>query len=74
MSINFEPCAGCGEMSNSHPMIGITKDEGGEMAAFPVCGLCWKNPSHRKARLKMHFFDATQAKLALDYAGSEHIG
>jgi len=72
---SLEPCIGCGAMSVSHPFVGVTRDkESGEMAAFPVCAACWKDPAHRKTVLKMHFFPREKAKVAVAMAGSNAIG
>lgn len=71
----MEPCSGCGGMSESHPWVGVTRDqESGQFAAFPVCGECHKNPEHRKVVLKMHFFSKDAAKVAVARAGSPNIG
>lgn len=71
----LEPCAGCGAVAYGHPIVGVTKDqETGQWEAFPVCDLCWRDPSHRVHPLKMHFFPASQAKEAVAKAGSSTIG
>ena len=70
----MEPCSGCGDVAR-HPMVGVTRDEEtGEMEAFPVCRECWLNPEHRKTPLKMHFYAADQADIALERAGKGDIG
>jgi hypothetical protein len=70
-----EPCSGCGEMSAFHPIVGVARDkEAGRMAAFPVCLACWKDPAHRKFKLKMHFFPRRQADQAVRAAGADSIG
>ena len=75
MPTEVEPCSGCGEMASSHPMIGVARDaETDEMAAFPVCGPCWKDPAHRITPLKMHFFPRAQEAVAVARAGNGDIG
>jgi hypothetical protein len=62
----MEMCSGCGAMAPKHPVVGITRDqETGKMAAFPVCGLCHRDPAHREHQLKMHFFDRTMESQAV---------
>lgn len=56
-------------------MVGVAMDrETGRFAAFPVCNACWRDPSHRVAPLKMHFFQRGQAAAAVAMAGSSNIG
>ena len=38
------------------------------MTSYPICHLCWSDPSHRQVTLKMHFFPASQADVAVDAA------
>jgi len=63
-----EICSGCGAAAERHPIAGITRDEDGRMAAFPVCHACWVDPAHRQVTLKMHFFDRQQGAVAADAA------
>lgn len=78
----MERCSGCGVMAmnhpfvgitrvaNDHPFVGVTREmESGEMAAFPICGLCQRDPTHRKAGLKMHFFPREMKDIAVARAG-----
>jgi hypothetical protein len=60
-----ELCSGCGAVAPHHPVVGVTRDEDGRMASFPICDACWRDPSHRTVPLKMHFFDPTQAETAV---------
>lgn len=73
-----EPCSGCGRMSivgAPHPIVGVALDaETNEMAAFPVCGACWRDPAHRTMPLKMHFFPRDQKAVAVERAGKGDIG
>lgn len=65
----MELCSGCGATAEAHPIVGVTRDEETEkMAAFPVCYQCWVDPGHRQRPLKMHFFDRSQAEVAVDAA------
>ena len=62
-------CSGCGAVAASHPYVGVARDaETGLMTAYPICHLCWADPSHRQVPLKMHFFAANQAPEAVDAA------
>lgn len=62
-------CSGCGAVAESHPFVGVTRDEETQlMTSYPICHLCWSDPSHRQVTLKMHFFDARQADVAVDAA------
>jgi hypothetical protein len=62
-------CSGCGTVAPSHPFVGVARDqETGLMTAYPICMLCWRDPSHRKVTLKMHFFDPGQADQAVQDA------
>jgi hypothetical protein len=63
-----ELCSGCGALAPAHPIVGVTRDEDGRMASFPICHACWMDPSHRQHPLKMHFFDRSQASVAVDAA------
>lgn len=74
-----EPCAGCGEMSDDHSIVGIASEDGIRenrclWAAFPICAKCHVDPSHRKCVLKMHFFPREMRAVALAHAGSSSIG
>ena len=64
----IEICSGCGAEAPQHPWAGVTRDEDGKMAEFPVCHDCWANPEHRTAPLKMHFFPRGHAAIAVDAA------
>jgi len=71
----MEPCTGCGAIAPQHPIVGVARDrETGEMSAFPVCEPCWRDPAHRKAPLKMHFFPRDQERIAVASAGSPNLG
>jgi hypothetical protein len=35
------------------------------MTAYPICFLCWNDPTHRQRPLKMHFFDRRVADTAV---------
>ena len=62
-------CSGCGAVAASHPYVGVARDqETGVMTAYPICYLCWSDPSHRQRPLKMHFHDASMADTAVDAA------
>lgn len=62
-------CSGCGAVAASHPYVGVARDEEtGLMTAYPICYLCWSDPSHRQRVLKFHFFDARQANEAVTAA------
>ena len=63
-----EICSGCGASAPQHPWAGVTRDEGGAMASFPVCHDCYANPEHRQHVLKMHFFPRNHAATAVDAA------
>lgn len=63
-----EMCSGCGAMAPEHPMVGVARDDDGQMAAFPICHACWADPSHRQHTLKMHFFARGQAGEAVSAA------
>lgn len=41
--------------------------------AVDVCILCWHDPTHRKKPIKGHFFDKSQADVAVKAAGSSMI-
>ena len=66
--LDVEICSGCGLAAPRHPIAGVTRDDDGRMAEFPVCEECWRNPAHRTAPLKMHFFSRAQAETAVDAA------
>ena len=62
-------CSGCGAVAEGHPFVGVARDaETNLMTAYPICYLCWSDPSHRQRTLKMHFFEATQAPEAVKAA------
>lgn len=61
-------CSGCGALAPRHPYVGVTRDDDGRMAAFPICVACYADPSHRQRVLKMHFFARDQALAAVDAA------
>jgi hypothetical protein len=59
-------CSGCGAVATLHPYVGVARDqETGLMTAYPVCYLCWSDPTHRQRVLKMHFFEERQAEDAV---------
>lgn len=61
-----ETCAGCDTVAESHPFVGVARDDDTNlMTAYPVCQLCWSDPSHRRYILKMHFFDKRLAEQAV---------
>jgi len=65
----MEVCSGCGATADQHPYVGVAKDvETGHFAPFPVCFLCFRDPEHRTAPLKMHFFEARHAAQAVQAA------
>jgi hypothetical protein len=84
--MNLVPCAGCGILAESHPMVCVVNpsDKDTMMAegvptsvagprgfvAVEVCDECWKHPDHRKRPLKGHFFHKQDAPTALFHAGS----
>ena len=62
-------CSGCGTVAASHPYVGVARDvETDLMTVYPICHLCWADPSHRQVPLKMHFFQANQANEAVTAA------
>jgi hypothetical protein len=62
-------CSGCGAVAESHPYVGVTRDQETQaMTAYPICHLCWADPSHRQHPLKMHFYEARLAPEAVDAA------
>ena len=63
-------CSGCGAVSaEKHPFVGVARDaETGLMTAYPICYLCWSDPSHRQRTLKMHFHDQRMAATAVKAA------
>jgi len=66
-------CSGCGAVAATHPFVGVARDEETNlMTAYPICYLCWNDPSHRQHKLKMHFFEAKQAPEAVQ-AAEENI-
>jgi hypothetical protein len=70
-----EICPGCGAASPRHPMVGVAMDRKTEsFVVHPVCNACWREPSHRVAPLKMHFFPRSHAASAVARAGSSDIG
>ena len=71
----MEACSGCGEPAQRHPIIGVGWDKEQErFAGYPVCSACWRDPEHRKVKLKMHFFDRSQEATAVTMAGSSNLG
>jgi hypothetical protein len=64
----MELCSGCGAVTGQHPMVGVARDDDGQMAAFPICHACWADPAHRQRPLKMHFFARGQAGAAVEAA------
>lgn len=72
----MELCTGCGAVTPSrHPIGGVKRDrETGQFEVFPVCDACWKDPTHRKVRLAMHFFQRDYADIAVQHAGKGSIG
>jgi len=71
----MEVCSGCGEQAPRHPIIGVGWDKKAErFAGYPVCAACWRDPEHRKVKLKMHFFDRSQEAQAVQMAGSSNLG
>lgn len=67
-----EPCAGCGDVAD-HPVIGVTRDKvTQQMTGYPICLACWRDPTHRKVPLKMHFFDQ-RVKLQAVQAAERNI-
>ena len=68
-----EPCSGCGTIAESHPFVGVARDEETNlMTSYPICHLCWADPSHRTHTLKMHFFDRRLADMPVT-AAEENI-
>jgi hypothetical protein len=66
-------CSGCGAVAPEHPYVGVARDdETGLMTAYPICGACWSDPSHRQRTLKMHYFQSDQAAVAVT-AAEENI-
>lgn len=63
-----ELCSGCGAVAAAHPMVGVARDDDGQMTAFPICHACWADPAHRQRTLKMHFFPVGQASDAVSAA------
>lgn len=62
-------CSGCGAVAPSHPFVGVARDEeSGQMTSYPICHMCWSDPSHRQHTLKMHFFPAHEAAGAVEAA------
>ncbi len=74
--MSIEPCPGCGTVlgDTDYSHVGIIRDEDGSFTAFPVCDPCFKDPAHRKYKLKMHFFPRSMKGVALERAGSTDIG
>lgn len=72
----LEACSGCGAIAAAHPIVGVTRDkeDSGKWATFPVCDACWRDPAHRTAPLKMHFFARPDAENALANAGKMNLG
>ena len=66
-------CSGCGAVAESHPYVGVARDaETDLMTSYPICYQCWVDPSHRQVTLKMHFFQAHNADIAVQ-AAEENI-
>ena len=66
-----EVCIGCDRKfkpPETYNWVGVTRDEDGMMASFPVCDDCHVDPHHRKYTLKMHFFPKGHAATAVDAA------
>lgn len=74
----MEICSGCGAASvgDRHPIGGVGWDkETGQFEVFPICDGCWRGlPGYRKVPLKMHFFERSQADVAVGLAGKGDIG
>lgn len=71
----LQGCIGCGILAADHPVVGIGEHpDTGERGVFPVCARCHQHPSKRKRTLKMHFFSAKSADIALAHAWSTSIG
>jgi len=71
----LEFCAGCATPASpgALPYVAVTF-EAGRAGAHPVCLDWWKDPGHRKSRIKGHFFVRAQEATALRFAGSQTIG
>lgn len=71
-----EKCKGCDAEAQSHPYVGIGKENESDRGfkSFPVCWRCHADPSNRKRILKLHFFSKRQAEAALSSAGSSNLG
>jgi len=54
-------------------MVGVAFAHGAAVA-LPVCAECYRDPSHRKVVLDVHFFPAAEAARAVAAAGSANIG
>ena len=67
-----EFCIGCGTEGRM-PVVAVMRD-GDDWSAQPVCSACWRDPAHRKAPIKAHFFQRHEAAQALAHAGSSSIG
>lgn len=63
----MEICSGCGTVTEGIlPYAGVGKDqETGSFEEFPICLDCWRDPAHRTAVLKFHFFQRNQAAQAV---------
>ena len=66
-------CAGCGARSATHPWVGVMR-EGDAFVSVPVCEDCWRDPGHRKVKLKAHFFPAKDAAFAVSRAWATSLG
>lgn len=61
----METCAGCDKKAKTHPMVGVGKNDAGEMVKVPVCTTCHEDPRNRKHPLKYHFFPRANGNLGL---------
>ena len=79
------PCIGCkypldqvkivgiGDLPEADKRYALEIRPDGRMGAYPVCEACYRDPSHRKRVLKLHFFEGDY-RVALARAGSSSIG
>jgi hypothetical protein len=68
----MEACVGCGAEAEKHPIAAVVRDEP-QWKSVPVCDPCWRDPAHRKAPIKGHFFLRTDAGVAVRLAGSANL-
>lgn len=61
----MEKCAGCGVEAEKHPMVAVGENEQREMVAVPVCLRCWERPWEAPNKVKGHYFERAQTKLAV---------